>query len=84
MARRNIIFVLVVMLAGTLLIMGQTPSPVSNSGIAATGYAPVKEYDPLRDAAKDIADAVKEAQLGNKNVLVEIGGKWCIWCQLFR
>lgn len=46
-----------------------------------SGYAPMKEYDPKRDAAKDVAAAIKEAQRTNKNVLVEIGGQWCIWCK---
>ena len=83
MARRNITLVLVFVLAGTLLIFGQTPTAGSKSALTASGYAPVKEYDPKRDAARDIADAVKEAQRGNKNVLVEIGGQWCIWCRYF-
>ena len=50
---------------------------------AKSSYVPVKEYDPKRDAAKDIADAVKEAQRTGKNVLVEIGGQWCVWCKYF-
>lgn len=83
MARRNIIVVLILVLAGTLLMIGQTGTAVSKSVVAGTGSAHVKEYDPKRDAAKDIADAVKEAQRGNKNVLVEIGGQWCIWCRYF-
>ena len=83
MARRNIIVVLVVVLAGTLLIMGQSGTPVSKSGVTGAGYVPAKEYDPKRDAARDIANAVKEAQRSNRNVLVEIGGQWCIWCRYF-
>jgi thioredoxin-related protein len=43
-------------------------------------YLPVTEYDPKRDAARDINEAIKEAQRTNKNVLLEIGGEWCSWC----
>jgi thioredoxin-related protein len=43
-------------------------------------YAPVTKYDPKRDAAKDIADAVVEAQRSGRRVLLEIGGEWCSWC----
>lgn len=43
-------------------------------------YVPVTVYDPKRDAARDIADAVKEAQRTNKYVLIEVGGEWCGWC----
>lgn len=46
----------------------------------ATKYVPVTEYDPKRDAAQDIVNAIKEAQRTNKNVLVEVGGEWCGWC----
>jgi thioredoxin-related protein len=60
---------------------GQDKAAGSNSKLAASSYVPVKEYDPKRDAAKDVADAIKEAQRTNRNVLVEIGGQWCIWCK---
>lgn len=55
-------------------------APIASSS-AASAYVPVAEYDPARDAAKDVADAIREAQRTNKNVLVEIGGKWCSWCR---
>ena len=45
-------------------------------------YAPVHEYDPQRDAAADIARAVAEAKRTKKNVLLEVGGKWCVWCRI--
>jgi thiol:disulfide interchange protein len=41
---------------------------------------PVTEYDPKRDAAQDIQDAIKEAQRTNKRILLEVGGEWCGWC----
>jgi len=43
-------------------------------------YVPVTEYDPKRDAAKDITNAIKEAQRTNKHILLEVGGEWCSWC----
>ena len=36
-------------------------------------------YDPTRDAAKDIEQAVAEAAGTGKRVLLEGGGNWCIW-----
>jgi thiol:disulfide interchange protein len=41
-------------------------------------------YDPARDAAKDIQNAVAEANHSHKRVLIEIGGNWCIWCRYFE
>lgn len=43
-------------------------------------YEAVHHYDPARDAAKDIDDAVAEAARSGKRVLLEVGGEWCIWC----
>lgn len=36
-----------------------------------------KIYDPTRNAAADVADAVKKAQSSGKNVLIQVGGNWC-------
>lgn len=41
----------------------------------------VKEFDPARDAAKDIHDAVVEAGNTHRRVLLDVGGEWCIWCR---
>ena len=36
----------------------------------------VKEYDPQRDAATDLATAVATASADGKRILIEIGGQW--------
>ena len=38
------------------------------------------KFDPKRDAAKDIADAVTVAGKEGKRILLDVGGEWCIWC----
>jgi thiol:disulfide interchange protein len=38
-------------------------------------------YDPSRNAEQDILNAQAEAKRTGKNVLVEVGGNWCIWCR---
>jgi len=43
-------------------------------------YVPITKYDPKRDAAGDIQDAIKEAQIRHKRILLEVGGDWCSWC----
>jgi thioredoxin-related protein len=65
------------------LVLGQTKPAATETPQVTSGYVPVREYDPKRDAARDIAAAVKEAKRTHRNVLVEIGGKWCIWCGYF-
>ncbi len=39
-----------------------------------------KIFDPTRDSAKDIADAIKMATKQNKPILMDVGGNWCSWC----
>jgi thioredoxin-related protein len=53
----------------------------------AAGYSqtPGKEverekFDPKRDAAKDIANAVTLAKKQNKRIILDVGGEWCGWC----
>ncbi len=37
-------------------------------------------FDPSRDAAKDIADALQEAGRSGRRVMLDVGGEWCVWC----
>jgi thioredoxin-related protein len=47
--------------------------------LSLAGVKPEK-FDPKRDAAKDIRDAVHEAKQSGKRVFLDVGGEWCIWC----
>jgi thioredoxin-related protein len=44
----------------------------------------VKIYNPTADARAEINAAVKQAAANHKNVLLQIGGNWCIWCIRFN
>lgn len=54
------------------------------SAQSATLAPPPKEehpkFDPKRDAAKDIADAIVLAKKTKKRILLDVGGEWCGWC----
>lgn len=54
----------------------------SATAAAQSSYTPVKKYDPKRDAARDIDDAVAEAKRTNRRILLEVGGEWCSWCHI--
>ena len=43
-----------------------------------------KPYDPKADAAKDIEKLVAQAKKEGKNVMIQAGGNWCIWCLRFN
>lgn len=39
-------------------------------------------FDPTRDAAADVAQAVAMAKADGKRVIVDVGGEWCSWCHI--
>jgi len=41
-------------------------------------------YNPQANAQGDIDAAVAKAAKANKNVLIQVGGNWCIWCIRFH
>lgn len=43
-----------------------------------------KPYDPKADASKDIKALVAVAKKENKNIILQAGGNWCIWCLRFN
>ncbi|HUL75059.1 MAG TPA: thioredoxin family protein [Vicinamibacterales bacterium] len=42
--------------------------------------APDAKFDPGRDAAADIQNALAEARTSNRRVILDVGGEWCGWC----
>lgn len=42
-----------------------------------------KPYNEKEDAAVRIAELVKQAKAENKNIMIQAGGNWCIWCLRF-
>ena len=40
------------------------------------------KFDPTRDAAADLRTAIETAGKQRKQVLVDVGGEWCIWCHI--
>ena len=41
----------------------------------------VARFDPARDAAQDLMTAREIARREGKHVLLDVGGKWCVWCR---
>jgi thioredoxin-related protein len=38
------------------------------------------KYDPKADPAVELQKAVAVARVAGKNILLDVGGEWCIWC----
>lgn len=43
-----------------------------------------KPYNDKENAEEKIASLVKQAKAENKNVMIQAGGNWCIWCLRFN
>ncbi|MDO5615876.1 MAG: thioredoxin family protein, partial [Cruoricaptor ignavus] len=43
-----------------------------------------KPYNPEDNAEEKIAELVKKAQAENKNIILQAGGNWCVWCLRFN
>ncbi|HFK5568608.1 TPA: thioredoxin family protein [Elizabethkingia meningoseptica] len=43
-----------------------------------------KPYHPEENAEAKIAGLIKQAQKENKNIMIQAGGNWCIWCLRFN
>jgi thiol:disulfide interchange protein len=39
-------------------------------------------YDASRDPAKDLQNAIAEATRTKKRILLEVGGDWCLYCNI--
>ncbi|MDR3735030.1 MAG: thioredoxin family protein [Acidobacteriaceae bacterium] len=56
-----------------------TPAPAPTAATAPTALPTA--YDPKRDPAADLELAVAQAKATHRNVLIEVGGAWCVWCK---
>jgi thioredoxin-related protein len=43
-----------------------------------------KPYDPKADAEKDLQNLIAKAKKEKKNIMIQAGGNWCIWCLRFN
>jgi len=65
-------------LLGALFIFAVPSSAQDKQGTTLVPAIP--KFDPSRDAAADIKDAIAEAARTHRRVLIDVGGEWCIWC----
>lgn len=53
-------------------------------GFTSLASDTTKLYNPNADAVKDITQALARAKKEKKQVLLQIGGNWCVWCYRFN
>jgi thiol:disulfide interchange protein len=69
------------LLLALTLFLGYSSGMSQEKPQGNAAYVPVTKFDPSRDAAKDIQDAVVEATRTGKRILLDVGGNWCVWCR---
>ncbi len=60
---------------------GESPTREIANPPALPNSALVDFYDPTRNPAEDLKQAIPIAQSENKRIMLELGGNWCIWCK---
>jgi thiol:disulfide interchange protein len=69
------------LLAILSLACGVLSTPAVNTAMPIPNSALVDVYDPARNPAEDLQQAIALAQNQNKRIMIELGGDWCIWCK---
>ena len=55
---------------------------IAVSSLSAQSETPFykKKYDPKSDPAVDLRKAIDVASTSGQDILLEVGGEWCVWC----
>ncbi len=57
---------------------GSTQKPSSRN---AAQEGEREKFDPLRDSAADLQNAVAVTQKNGRRIILDVGGEWCGWCR---
>ena len=60
---------------GTAFAASTAPMP-SSTYVGKLGGT----FDPQRNAANDLVEAISQAKAQNKRIMLDVGGEWCVWC----
>jgi thiol:disulfide interchange protein len=50
--------------------------------VVPPGQKAATTYDESRDPARDLQDAMAKAKKADKRILLEVGGDWCMYCNI--
>jgi thiol:disulfide interchange protein len=78
----HILFLLFLSLLNPQSSPGASVSAPQNAPADTEAYRPVETYSIVRNPDIDLGSALREAERSNRNVILEIGGDWCIWCRI--
>lgn len=72
------------MMAVTLALLAATLVSAKHSSKTpnAPAFKEASGYDESRDPAKDLQSAIAQAKKSDKRILLEVGGDWCMYCNI--
>lgn len=86
-----ILFGIGLWIGGSAVVNAQTSASDKEVEMAAKKKAAEEEkaklgkpYHPEANAEKDIQGLIAQAKKENKNIILQAGGNWCIWCLRFN
>lgn len=74
-APANLALAVCLFLAAPINLKRHQPLPP----LPPSSYKPVNEFNPKRDPAQDLKDAIVEAKRTKRRILLEVGGDWSFW-----
>lgn len=85
---QNLLILAGILTSGNFFSQTTAPQEIENSVKEKTASQEnaklPKPYHPDANAQFDIEKAVKIAKKEHKNVMIQAGGNWCIWCLRFN
>ena len=67
-------------LLGMALPAQGAPAAANDPANAHSIATSLDRFDPRRNAAEDIVNAIARAKAENKRIILDVGGEWCSWC----
>lgn len=78
---RKIIYTFLLVTLTSFCVSAQSLSkPKSPEKNIETKQIEREKFDPTRNPAEDLKNAIAKAEKENKRIVLDVGGEWCGWC----
>lgn len=70
------------LLVASISVFSQTPEEIAEKKkkTEAEKATYAKPYHEMEDADAKVKELLVQAKAENKNIILQVGGNWCIWC----
>ena len=84
---KKLTLLLTIILTSVFIVFGQPSSEnvktdTSDKAVTKAAKTERVKFDPTRNAAADLQEAITLAKKKNKRIILDVGGEWCGWCRL--